>query len=433
MRKTIYLWIFLLIVTEYGYSQGSLKSEETSSIKSTNSLMSDSQSNIDLLQIRLSRLKEILKTLNQEINDTKDQEKLANLNQSFQKIDNAITDLEKQIDEIKKNRALLDQKTQNSLDPNILGKMNQQFEELNKRLLGIENELHHLNGLMDKNLSTNKPSENPAPKPSSIESNKSNEKKVNPDSLEDKLSQQFEKLNKRLLNIETEFHHLNDLMDNHKEAQSNTVFQNLEKKQIPSSQYKANIVNNQLSAGNQKSKNIDSTINQVVNNAKKNLNQEISDGSVSLNEDQNILKMKINNNILFKSAEVSLSLIGEKTLQKIATLLKTLDNKEIYIIGHSDNVPISQSLRIFYPTNWELSAGRGIMVARYLIEELHLNPSNITAGGRSFYDPANKEEDAFARQENRRTEIWIYPKISEGDPISLERGSFDQEKNSIKK
>jgi len=57
---------------------------------------------------------------------------------------------------------------------------------------------------------------------------------------------------------------------------------------------------------------------------------------------------------------------GLVVLGKVIEILKTVNDKSIRIEGHTDNKPIVGPLTQRYPTNWELSAGRAINVARYL-------------------------------------------------------------------
>jgi chemotaxis protein MotB len=217
-----------------------------------------------------------------------------------------------------------------------------------------------------------------------------------PSQINDKVNQLEQKVNA----IEKNLKNLTDLIKNQSSSSPPTLTENTENMTLDKNSSDA-----------------------VVKKTHEALNKEIANGSFSVDEDQNIVKMKISNDILFQSGAVSLSQKGEEILKKVASVLKPLDNKDIYIIGHSDNVPISDSLKVFYPTNWELSTGRGIMVARYLTEELAIDPHNIIAGGRSFYDPITSNNTWEGRQKNRRTEIWIYPKISQGNPIALEQES----------
>ena len=56
----------------------------------------------------------------------------------------------------------------------------------------------------------------------------------------------------------------------------------------------------------------------------------------------------------------------------------------INVVGHTDDQTIRGRA---FATNWELSVMRATTVARFLIEEMGVSVSRITASGQSFYKP----------------------------------------------
>lgn len=115
--------------------------------------------------------------------------------------------------------------------------------------------------------------------------------------------------------------------------------------------------------------------------------------------------------VLFEFGKATITPEGENILKKVGEILKNIQGKQIRIVGHTDNIPIMQEYRYKFPSNWELSAGRSSAVIRYFQKNIHLDPRNLEAVGRSFYEPIASNETSEGRAQNRRVEIIISPKL----------------------
>ena len=83
----------------------------------------------------------------------------------------------------------------------------------------------------------------------------------------------------------------------------------------------------------------------------------------------------------------------------------------IRVVGHTDNVPIRAEYRTMFPSNWELSAFRAASVVRFFQYNVGIDPVNLEAAGRCFYEPIEKNSMMLGRAKNRRVNIIIAPKI----------------------
>ena len=115
--------------------------------------------------------------------------------------------------------------------------------------------------------------------------------------------------------------------------------------------------------------------------------------------------------ILFDSGKATIRPEGRRVLKKVGQALKEVQDRQIRIIGHTDDIPIMEAYRHKFPTNWELSAARAAAVARYFQNDIGLDPVNLEAVGRSFYQPIASNETEQGRAQNRRVNIIIGPKI----------------------
>lgn len=125
--------------------------------------------------------------------------------------------------------------------------------------------------------------------------------------------------------------------------------------------------------------------------------------------------------ILFDSARADLKEAGEATLQQVATVLASIENRTFLIGGHTDNIPI-RSRR--FASNWELSAARGVTVARFLIES-GVPDVRIAAAGYAATQPSVENDTPENRAMNRRIEIVIMPNLDELPDLSGLEGDLD--------
>jgi len=141
------------------------------------------------------------------------------------------------------------------------------------------------------------------------------------------------------------------------------------------------------------------------------LKDQIQKQEVTIKESQESLSLNFVDRILFEFGKADLTPEGEKVLKKVGEALKNITGKKIRVTGHTDNVPIRPDYIHKFPSNWELSAARAASVVRYFQEKTGLDPKNMEAIGRSFYQPEASNETKEGRARNRRVEIMIAPQL----------------------
>ena len=139
------------------------------------------------------------------------------------------------------------------------------------------------------------------------------------------------------------------------------------------------------------------------------LQNEISEGEIVITSLKDKLTVNIVDQVLFLSGQASVKEEGQRVLASLAVVLKAISAKQIQIIGHTDNVPIGRRLRALYPSNWELSAARATHVARFMIDDLGLDPRHISVAGFGEFRPVATNTTDEGRQRNRRIEIILLP------------------------
>ncbi|UCB48633.1 MAG: OmpA family protein [Deltaproteobacteria bacterium] len=140
------------------------------------------------------------------------------------------------------------------------------------------------------------------------------------------------------------------------------------------------------------------------------MESEIKKGKITITQLKGKLKVNMVDEILFDSGRATIKAQGVKVLERVGKVLLNVKDQTIRIEGHTDNVPIGPELAKRYPTNWELSVARAIAVARYLQEEVGVDPRLISATGHGQYQPIASNETEQGRTRNRRIEIVLVPK-----------------------
>lgn len=126
---------------------------------------------------------------------------------------------------------------------------------------------------------------------------------------------------------------------------------------------------------------------------------------VTISELKGKLTLNILDRVLFDSGEADLKPEGQKILEQIAGVLASHTNRQIHVIGHTDDVPIRRK----FASNWELSTARATAAVRFLQEHAGVDPQRLGAVGYGEFHPIAPNTSAEGRAKNRRIEVVILP------------------------
>ncbi|MCB0368960.1 MAG: OmpA family protein [Bdellovibrionales bacterium] len=115
------------------------------------------------------------------------------------------------------------------------------------------------------------------------------------------------------------------------------------------------------------------------------------------------VRMSLAASSFFSPGSYKLKMSSLKIIDELMSALKDSQNK-IIIEGHTDNVPIRNSL---IESNWELSSLRASSVARYLIKYHKIDPRRIVAAGYADTRPVVPNNTEENRSKNRRIDFLI--------------------------
>lgn len=123
--------------------------------------------------------------------------------------------------------------------------------------------------------------------------------------------------------------------------------------------------------------------------------------------------------LLFNSGEAAVRPEALRFLEGLGAAILELD-RHTRVEGHTDNVPIRTAQ---FPSNWELSAARAVMVVRVLSELYGVPAGRLAAVGHADARPITANADAEQRAKNRRVEVVILEQAPPAPMIQTETDS----------
>ena len=153
------------------------------------------------------------------------------------------------------------------------------------------------------------------------------------------------------------------------------------------------------------------SLNLALSNKLKRSLDDVADKDVQVKVLKGVVMISLSDQMLYKTGDYNVLPAAQDVLGKVAQVINDYDTYSVLIEGNTDNVPLNSAN--LPKDNWDLSALRATSMAKILQTKFGVNPSRITAGGRSEYNPKTTNASVSGRAENRRTEIIIMPKLDE--------------------
>jgi chemotaxis protein MotB len=137
---------------------------------------------------------------------------------------------------------------------------------------------------------------------------------------------------------------------------------------------------------------------------------DMNDQDINIKVEKGVVFIDISDKLLFKTGSYDITDKASEVLGKVALVLKNQPDIEFMVEGHTDNVPFSRGILV---DNWDLSAKRATSVVRILQKKYEMNPTKMSAAGRSQYLPIASNDTPEGRAANRRTRIVILPQLDQ--------------------
>lgn len=135
--------------------------------------------------------------------------------------------------------------------------------------------------------------------------------------------------------------------------------------------------------------------------------------------DKEELKISISDNALFASGSADVRTEARVIAEAISDLLVEYPGYEIVVSGHTDNLPIRNSV---FADNWDLSSKRSLNFMKILLSNDQLNEARFSTVGYGEHHPIAPNDTAAGRAQNRRVEVSVLRNIP-----AEETGSTDDQ------
>lgn len=162
---------------------------------------------------------------------------------------------------------------------------------------------------------------------------------------------------------------------------------------------KPRLINPELASANEP---VIRRIRQIMKRLQADLKPELQDVSI-METGNGTIVINLPESVLFNSGEARVKSEALPFLQSLSEILVEMD-RHVRVLGHTDNVPIRTAQ---FPSNWELSAARAVMVVRILSELNSVPPRHLSATGFADSRPLVPNDTPEGRSKNRRVEIVV--------------------------
>lgn len=133
------------------------------------------------------------------------------------------------------------------------------------------------------------------------------------------------------------------------------------------------------------------------------LKDDINKGLVSVETQGLKIIIRINEKGSFGTGSAILKSGFEPVMNRITESVISAKGK-VLVAGHTDDIPISTD---WYRSNWELSAGRSVSVAEFMLKNKKLDPKRIIIEGHADTQPLVPNISSANRAKNRRVEVIL--------------------------
>ena len=137
--------------------------------------------------------------------------------------------------------------------------------------------------------------------------------------------------------------------------------------------------------------------------------QAFGDTEVEVFRDGVRVAVVVPSSLLFAPGSVEVRREAMLVVDLVATALKLHPEQSAWLIGHTDDAPLSRAVLQRYGDHATLSFAQARAVAAVMSEQFEVQPTRLSATGRGADRPRAASETDGAREQNRRLVVLIGP------------------------
>ena len=134
---------------------------------------------------------------------------------------------------------------------------------------------------------------------------------------------------------------------------------------------------------------------------------KFQDAGATVTYKNGLVHINFEDHFFFRSGSSAIGVKGREALNTVAEVMRDNPGVTAIIVGNTDTTHVKG-----VADNWSLSTERANAVVRVLEGVYYINPSRLTAAGRSKFNPVADNSTPEGREKNRRIEIIINPELS---------------------
>ena len=135
----------------------------------------------------------------------------------------------------------------------------------------------------------------------------------------------------------------------------------------------------------------------------------IDSGKLSVYIRNGRMLVKLPDNVLFDPGRTDMKPAGKDALAELTGVLQAIAGRHFQVSGHTDNTPIHTAK---FPSNWELSTARAVVVVNFMIKS-GMEPARLSAAGYADNNPVAPNDTPDGKAQNRRIEVELLPNLAE--------------------
>jgi chemotaxis protein MotB len=135
---------------------------------------------------------------------------------------------------------------------------------------------------------------------------------------------------------------------------------------------------------------------------------EFHDAGIEVKYRNGMVYVSMQDQLMFPSGSARINEGGKRALSVIADILMEYPQVSAIIVGNTDSMKVVKG----YRDNWSLSTERANAIVRTLRDMYKVDPSRLTAAGKSEFHPIASNATPEGRAKNRNTYIIINPDLS---------------------